>query len=372
MTSLSARTLRRRPDLVAARAWRATVPRAATYPNGHASAILLVLVAFTFLFVMVDHPEVVPWAAFLPIIVISGVIHRPGDHAFVVAICLGCLTAAGVLTDESFSDAVGSFVAGTVIATVTMWRSMARARVGVQGRSGEAMLDELRVALERRAVLPRLPHRWCVEGAICPAFDHPFSGDFIVSHLDAERERFEAVLVDVSGKGLRSATRAVQLSGALDALVGAVPPEDLLGVANDYVLRQQWGEGYATAVHLVVDLLTGDFEVRRAGHPPAAVFHGGSGHWAVAQEQVGPALGLVADPEYRCDEGVLRHHDAVLLYSDGLVEQHDRALDDGIDRLLGKAECLVTGGFDGGARRLCAQAPSGDTDDRSVILLWRE
>ena len=39
--------------------------------------------------------------------------------------------------------------------------------------------------------------------------------------------------------------------------------------ANDYLLRQEWEEGFATAVHLSLDLATGRFEVRTAGHPPA-------------------------------------------------------------------------------------------------------
>lgn len=372
MPSLSARALRRRPDLAAGRAWRATMPRSTAAPTGHGTAVLLVLVAFSLLYVVVGSPDAVSWSVFLPLIVLSGVVHRPGDHALVVTVSLGCLAAGALLVGQDVPHAVCTFVVGVLIAAVTMWRSHARARVGVQGRGGELLLDQLRVGLERRAELPELRPGWSVEGCISSTFDHPFSGDFIVSHHDEDAARFEVVLVDVSGRGLRSASRAVQLSGALDALIGSVPPEDLLALANDFVVRQEWDEGFATAVHLVVDLDTGEFRVWRAGHPPAAVFHGGSGSWSVLEERVGPALGLVPAPVYRCDEGVLGHRDAVILYSDGLVEQHDRVLDEGIDRLLGKAEFLVTTGFAGGASRLCAQATSGNADDRSVVLLWAD
>lgn len=356
---------------MAARAWRATMPGAAHRQIGHGSALLLALLAGTFLHLTLGPSPSPPWSIFLPLIVISGVFHKPGEHAFVVTVTLGCIVAGGILLAPRTSEAAGSLVAGSVIACVTMWRCVARARVGVQGTSGEDLLGELRDGLERRGRLPRLRAGWDVEGTISAAFGHPFSGDFIVSHHTPDGSRFEAVLVDVSGKGLISAPRAVQLSGALDALVGAVAPEELLLAANDYVVRQQWTEGYATAIHLVVDLETGEYQVWRAGHPPAVVFHGGSGTWSILEDEVGPALGLVEEPVYRCDEGVLRRHDALMLYSDGLVEQSDRALDEGIERLLGKAEYLVAAGFDGGSERLCGQAAAGNTDDRGVVLLWR-
>ena len=84
-----------------------------------------------------------------------------------------------------------------------------------------------------------------------------------------------------------------------------MPPEELLSVANDFVVRQNWDEGFATAIHLAVDLDTGELRVWRAGHPPAAVFHGGSGSWSVLEKSIGPALGLVPAPVYRCDEAVI-------------------------------------------------------------------
>lgn len=369
---MSARTSLRHPGTVAARAWRATVPGGETPQNGVGSAILLALVALAFLYILAGSPAALPWSTFLPLIVVSGVIHSPREHAFVVAATLGCVAAGGLLSGvEHFPGAAGSFIAGVVIASVTMWRSLARARVGVQGTRGEALLDELREGLEQRGRLPQVAPGWSVEGTVDSAFGHPFSGDFIVSHYCPETLRLEAALVDVSGKGLRSASRAVQLSGALDALIGAIPAEDFLQAANDYVVRQRWVEGYATLVHVTLDLATGDFTVWRAGHPPAAVFRSGSGSWDVLEEHVGPALGLVEQPVYRCDEGTLRSGDALMLYSDGLIEAHGRTLDDGIERLLGKAAGLVMQGFDGGTERLCAEAACGKSDDRSVVLLWR-
>ena len=61
-------------------------------------------------------------------------------------------------------------------------------------------------------------------------------------------------MVDVSGKGEEAGTRALLLSGAFGGLLGALPPAEFLPAANDYLLRQDWDEGFATAVHLSLDL----------------------------------------------------------------------------------------------------------------------
>jgi serine phosphatase RsbU (regulator of sigma subunit) len=63
--------------------------------------------------------------------------------------------------------------------------------------------------------------------------------------------------------------------------------------------------------------------------------------------------------------------DALLFYTDGLVETPDRDLSIGIDRLLGMAERLVTGGFTSGARTLMSAVPDTESDDRACVLIWR-
>ena len=73
-----------------------------------------------------------------------------------------------------------------------------------------------------------------------------------------------------------------------------------------------------------LDLSTGDFEVRTAGHPPAAQRAAGSGRWTVHRRR-GPG----ARPDrgrrvHRASRGMLRRGDAMLLYTDGLVETPSR------------------------------------------------
>ena len=66
----------------------------------------------------------------------------------------------------------------------------------------------------------------------------------------------------------------------------------------------------------------------------------------------------------------MRRGDALLLYTDGLVETPSRDIVLGIDKLLGQAERLLRGDFDGGATRLI-DALGSPNDDRALLLIHR-
>jgi serine phosphatase RsbU (regulator of sigma subunit) len=136
------------------------------------------------------------------------------------------------------------------------------------------------------------------------------------------------------------------------------------------VLRQEWEEGFATALHITIDLESGHYRLTNAGHPPAAHYSGGSGRWQVI-EQNGTILGLAPDVTFAVAEGQLARYDALLLYTDGLVEVPGRDLALGIDRLLGAAETLIPRGFDDSAEAIIDVVAPQATDDRAVVLLWR-
>ena len=232
------------------------------------------------------------------------------------------------------------------------------------------MLVDRRDRILQQGGIPTIPgDGWLVETALRSAGGTPFAGDFVVSSRSRDGSRIELVVVDVSGKGEQAGTRALLLSGAFGGLLGALPPAEFLPAANDYLLRQNWAEGFATAVHLSLDLGTGDFQVRAAGHPPPAQLMSGTGRWTV-HEAEGPVLGLLEDAEFTAICGQLRPGDAMLLYTDGLVETPRRDIGLGIDRMLGQAERLLRGTFDGGADRL-VDALGSENDDRALVLVHR-
>jgi hypothetical protein len=273
--------------------------------------------------------------------------------------------------DEFVSRRLVSALVIVALSLVMLVVAFRRERLGVAGLRGDAMLLDLQERINRQGVVPLLPDGWYVDVAIRSAEGTSFAGDFLVVDLDDRRSTLSLALVDVSGKGIHAGTRSLLLSGALGGLLGSVTPEAFLPAANRFLIRQRWGEGFATAVHLVVDLAGGRYEIRSAGHPPPAHFQANSGQWRTLEGDEGPALGLLPDSTYASTCGRLGHGDALLLYTDGLVENSRRDISLGIDKLLGQGERLVGGkGFEGSATSLVNRLGS-PADDCGLVVLHR-
>jgi hypothetical protein len=284
---------------------------------------------------------------------------------------LFCLVALA-LTYDALMGKAGAGIIATVAVTIVFADALARARakLGVQGLRGDRMLIELRDRIRAQGRLPDLPEGWRSAAVLKPAGGASFGGDFLVSACDGKT--LEVALVDVAGKGIDAGTRALLLSGAFGGLLGSVPAGDFLAACNAYLRRGAGAEGFVTAVHLSLDLATGDYVVDSAGHPPAAQFEAGSGNWRLTQAR-GIVLGVVADLRSVPERGVLRPGDALMLYTDGLIEAPGRDIDAGIDRLLGQADLMVTSGFGARAGKLveAMQAPGASSDDCALVIIWR-
>lgn len=310
-----------------------------------------------------------PVAVVLPLLAAGLLVGRRALAALMIVTTLAMLY--DVLLLGWRSARVGELVVVVAAALFAHRLSRTRDSLGVQGWRGESMLVDLRDRLRAQGEMPALPLGWESETVLRSAGAASFGGDFLVAAVTGEGRTLEMALVDVSGKGMDAGTRALLLSGALGGLLGAVPPERFLPAANDYLLRQEWGEGFATAVHLVIDLTSGEYVVESAGHPPAAQFVSGSGTWRLVDTE-GAVLGVLSDARFRPGHGVLGRGDAMLLYTDGVVETAERELSVGIDKLLGEAERLVTRGFRDSARRLIDVVAPDASDDRALVVIWRD
>ena len=288
---------------------------------------------------------------------------------------------AVTLAYDAFHGKVGPGIITTIVITAAFAFVLARtrARLGIQGLRGDQMLIELRDRIRDQGRLPKLPAGWQAASVLQPAGGSSFGGDFVVSAFDGKT--LQVGLVDVSGKGIDAGTRALLLSGAFGGLLGSVPDGDFLGACNAYLRRPRppggpraevRAEGFVTAVHLSVDLVTGEYTVGSAGHPPAAQFDAGAGTWRITEAR-GIVLGVVSDLRLMPAQGVLRPGDALMLYTDGLIEAPGLDIDAGIDRLLGEADRLVTGGFGAGAQALVQSLQPGGagSDDCALVLIWR-
>lgn len=282
---------------------------------------------------------------------------------------LVALVTAGVLQEEYTPRIAAALAVMATISVLVIVMSLRRGQIGVGPLRGQSMLVDLRDRILAQGEIPALPREWLVESALSSAGGSAFAGDFFVATTSEHGRRIELVVVDVSGKGEAAGTRALQLSGAMGGLVGALPPARFLPAANDYLLQRAWEEGFATAVHVSVDLATGVFELRSAGHPPAVQRHAGSGRWEMLQAE-GPVLGIVEDVAYDCIRGQLDQGDSLLLYTDGMVEEPRRDIELGIDHMMGAAESLLRKSWDGLADRLVGAVGSPD-DDRALLLVHR-
>lgn len=315
-------------------------------------------------------PEDVPITlAFLPLVIAVLMLSNRALPWF-AGYMLVVLTIAVVLQESWTVRTVVSVVLMYVITLAVIAITRSRRGLNVARMRGESMLVDLRDRIFAQGEIPSLPEPWLVQSALASAGASAFAGDFFVATTSERGRRIELVVVDVSGKGEAAGTRALQLSGAMGGLVGALSPDRFLPAANDYLLQRSWEEGFATAVHVSVDLATGAFELRSAGHPPAVQRHAGSGRWEVLSAE-GPVLGVVEDVDYSCARGRLAPGDALLLYTDGMVEEPRRDIELGIDHMLGAAEALLLRrSWDGLADRLVGAVGSPD-DDRALLLIHR-
>jgi len=313
----------------------------------------------------------VPVTALVVPMVIANLVLGPRSLPWFVVSMLGVLVVVVSATSDQLIDErrIGGVVVCFAVGLIILVSSFRRSRLGVAGARGESMLVDLRDRITKQSTIPDLPRGWYIEAVMRSAGGSSFAGDFIVASKSQDDRLLEVAVVDVSGKGEQAGTRSLLLSGAFGGLLGALPAEKFLPAANDYLLRQDWGEGFATAVHLSLDLCTGAYEIRSAGHPPAVQLHAGSGRWGVHDAE-GPVLGLMADAEFVCVRGSIQRGDALLLYTDGLVETPQRDISLGIDKLIGQGERLLRDGFDGGARRLIDRLESMN-DDRALLMLHR-
>jgi len=273
-------------------------------------------------------------------------------------------------TDPKVSP--GAVLVVAVTATIVHTLARSRGRLGVQGTRGDSMLVDLRDRLTAQGEMPAMPVGWQAEYVLRSAGGASFSGDFLVATRSDNGSQLEVALVDVSGKGVDAGTRALLLSGAFGGLLGSVPHEDFLPATNRYLLRQQWEEGFATVAHVMIDLESGEYVVSVAGHPPAVQFSAGSGRWRMSEASEGPLLGVFPDAKFVSERGRLDRGDALLLFTDGLIEKPGQDISVGIDKLLGEAERLVTKGFRHGARKLIDRVAAAVNDDRAVVLVWRD
>ncbi|MFJ3923407.1 SpoIIE family protein phosphatase [Streptomyces sp. NPDC090022] len=254
---------------------------------------------------------------------------------------------------------------GGVLGVVNFWRSrkpepfddedlslaeelVARAAVTIDNARRYTREHALAVTLQR-SLLPRdLPEQSAVEVAhyYLPA-QSGVGGDWF-DVIPLAGSRVALVVGDVVGHGLHAAATMGRLRTAvLNFSSLDLPPDELLGHLDDLVQyidqSREGGDGDggllgATCLYAVYDAVTQRCTVARAGHVPPALVRP-DGTVEIPELPAGAPLGLGGFP-FEAAELDLGEGTQLVLYTDGLIEDRTRDIDEGLDLLrsaLGQA-----------------------------------
>lgn len=268
-----------------------------------------------------------------------------------------------------------------------------------EARGRERIEQELRVAqIIQQQFLPKeLPELrdWHVAAFYRPA--RTVGGDFY-DVIPLEDGRFLVVTGDVTDKGVPAALVMASTHALLrSTATGNTTPGEVLFRVNQLLVEQIPSNMFVTCLVLLVDPLSGEVVFANAGHNVPYLRRGDTVVQLVAR---GMPLGLMKDSTYEEQKAVVGPGDLLLLYSDGITEQHDAegqmfgyartkeivaaasSGDDLVDRCVAALSAFATGveleddvtlvalerGVDGGFRRLAAfSVPSAVGNERLVM-----
>jgi len=132
------------------------------------------------------------------------------------------------------------------------------------------------------------------------------------------------------------------------------PPWAILAELNEAMLRQDLQERFCTAIYARVRRDGDKIEavLANGGHPPGAVLRD-DGSVELLEGQPGLLLGAFPEPALHDRQVILSPGEALVLYTDGVVEARDRAGEQfGEERLLELVGTCAGRSADGIARRV--------------------
>jgi PAS domain S-box-containing protein len=249
-----------------------------------------------------------------------------------------------------------------------------RATVGIAHAELYRERSHIAHTLQRSLLPPRLPD---IEGfelaaryrAAGEGFD--VGGDFYDAFETGDG--WALVVGDVCGKGPEAASLTALARSALrtGAVVESVPSR-VLAVTNEAVMRERIDDRFLTAVFLQLDPATGTVVHANAGHPPPLVLRADGSVEELAG--AGAVLGVLPDPEFFDAEFELAPGDAVIAYTDGVLDAGapDRLLEPGA-----LAELLVANAgrsapeLAEALERLAIDVSAGSPRDDIAVLVLR-
>ena len=188
----------------------------------------------------------------------------------------------------------------------------------------------------QRALLPQ--HVPTISGYDIAAFSRPaqiVTGDYF-DFLQFQDGTHGFVVGDVSGHGVSAGMLIASLQTAFHTLApGADSPVDVLERINRLYVHNINFTTFVTLFYAKLDPQTRVLSYASGGHNPPLLYRSSTKEidWL---KPTGPAIGLVDEFVFRCNDLQLSQGDILLLYTDGIVEAINPAGTEqfGYDRLL--------------------------------------
>ncbi|MDL5199204.1 PP2C family protein-serine/threonine phosphatase [Streptomyces sp. ALI-76-A] len=223
------------------------------------------------------------------------------------------------------------------------------------------------------SLLPRLPGVAGLEVATCyaPGSDMVMVGGDWYDLYDLDEDHIGLSTGDVAGHGLPQAAVMAQIIAALRGIVlrCGTHPQAVLTELNEYLHLYHRGQ-MATAAYLLYHRPTRALTYVKAGHPPPLVVRP-DGSSRYLDGPISPPVGPVPGAHYRQGETVLAEGEAVLLYTDGLIERRGEPLDTGFDRLTATARRGAGLNVPDLCELFLNHQPGADYPDDRALLLAR-
>ncbi|MFE3412276.1 SpoIIE family protein phosphatase [Streptomyces mirabilis] len=253
---------------------------------------------------------------------------------------------------------------------------VARAAVSIDNARRYTREHTMAVTLQR-SLLPRnLPEQSALDIAYryLPA-QAGVGGDWF-DVLPLSGARVAVVVGDVVGHGLHAAATMGRLRTAVHNFSALdLPPDEIIGLLDELVGRIDQDEASAdnsaaitgaTCLYAVYDPASRLCTVARAGHPPPALVRP-DGSVEFPDVPAGPPLGLGGLP-FETAELKLEEGSRLVLYTDGLVEDRERDIDEGLELLRAALTGIDRSPDDTCQVVLDALLPDRPSDDIALIV----
>lgn len=245
-----------------------------------------------------------------------------------------------------------------------------RAAVAIDNAQLHTELREMAMSLQRAvlpAALPRL-EGWELAAHYSPAGQLEAGGDFY-DVIPLEQGRLAWFIGDVMGRGVHAAAAMAQMRSAIRALVAVDPdPSAVLAGLDTFFERYDLNQ-LVTLLYAVVDPAADEVVIANAGHLSPVVLRADGQVEALALPEallLGAGGTLRAATAFPFGPG-----DALLVFTDGLVERRHEDIDAGQRRLLRECHRLLTGALTDALVDLVQAVCDPVRDDDVAVLVLR-